>query len=223
MVGHVVVQRGNGNVAPSEFCDIGSRFEGVISEWIKTAPIIRPTSWIDAFLDGVVVPLDPHRGELYSNRGLISCGRKIDVPQVTGLWVVVEQPSNQRQYRPGGVWVVGRNLRVLLDRDRDRGDSEERPFDGSSDSAGVEHIDADVRAGIDATDDQVGAASTEFKYAEFDAVGGAAVHGPAVVLAVFKDLFDHNRMQVGDSMADAALFCERSHSRHMPQFAQHIA
>jgi hypothetical protein len=53
--------------------------------------------------------------------------------------------------------------------------------------------------------------------ADLHAVGRAPLPGPTAALPGFKHLFDHQRAQVRDRMAHAALFRRRGHDVHVPQ------
>ena len=119
-----------------------------------------------------------------------------------------DDPFNHSPGNGRGTAKVG--VLVEFERDRHAGNAEKRPFDRRRHRARVEHVDAGIQSAVYPAHDQVGAAGTTLEQAQFDAIGRAAVDGPAAAFALVEDFFDGQRREIGDRVADAALLGGRA-------------
>jgi len=94
----------------------------------------------------------------------------------------------------------------------------------AADGAGVEHVDARVRAGVESADDQIGRRLQELEQGELDAIGRPAFDRPAHRRLIFVEHFlrDERREQ-RDRVTDGALLARRRDHRDRAELLQLFA
>ena len=97
------------------------------------------------------------------------CRRDVDVVQFGREALLLKDVFNQRHGH--GRRSLKVCVRVVLERDREAWDTKEGTFDGGGYGSGVEDIDSRIESAIDTADNQVDRFGSEFRNAEFDAVG----------------------------------------------------
>jgi len=105
------------------------------------------------------------------------------------------------------------------ERDRHRGDTEERAFAGAAHRARVEDVLAEVRAAIDARHDEIGPARQQLHQREVHAIGGRPVDGVDPLL----DALRAQRVLQRQRLAAGADLAVRRDDVHLAALAQRRA
>lgn len=224
MLGQIKLERGDGDEIVAQGGDVGVAFVGGEGE-DRGVPEIVAAARIFAALVGVVPGARALADDFDAGGVFIGAkGGDVDADDLAAAQADAEDLVDAAAGQCCGSRVIRRHVALEIEREGDGGQAEESGFDCGGHRAGIDDVDANVGAGVDAADDQVGPAGRELADGEFHAIGRASGDGGAAEGVFHIDFAGEKRLAEGDAVAGGALDGfggDDLHIAHIGQMAIH--